>query len=186
MSDEYTWDDAIGSGFLDRYIGTITQATFGIDEEYNDETVRLMLDIELVDTLDDPDANNEPGDVFSEAFNAGNVSTLEVVDGGKSVGRVDGRRVKFNNKSGVGQLLALALGKSIQTSEGPVEMEDAVKLQEILRGRGNFWDANVWVGLTFEFRRLPFGFKNDDGEHVTYERIYPVRFVGEADASGGA
>lgn len=184
MSDEFNWDDALGSGFLDRYIGTVTNASFGIDEDYRDDTVRFMADIELVDTLDDPDANNEPGDVFSEAFNVGKAETWEAVEGGKSVAKVDGGRAKFNNNSGYGQLLALALGKSIRTEDGPQSMDDADKLKEILRGRGAATDAAIWNGLTFEFSRLTFSFKDEDKETVTYERTYPVRFVGEADVSG--
>lgn len=180
MSDEFDWDDATGSGLLDRYEGVVKSSEFGIDEDYRDDTVRLMWDIEVIDLLGDPDAQAEIGDLLSEAFNAGNVSTFEAVDGGKKVARVDGKRVKFNQNSGVGQLVNLATGKAIKTTAGSVTMENADDLKKVLRERGGGDNSKIWEGLQFEFQRLEFSFKNDEDELITYGRTYPIRFVGES------
>lgn len=180
--DNYDWDDALTSGFLEEYRGTIQNPHFGTDDEYNEgQTLRLQVDIR-VDGHDDPDSDVDPGDVFTEAFNVGDVDTWEALDGGKRVGKVDGKPPKFNDRTGIGQLVKLARGKALQTEDGEVVMEGADELLPVLRERGHYTRADVWDGLQFSFRRLTFGFdQRETGERITYNRTYPVAFLGVED-----
>jgi hypothetical protein len=179
--DAYDWDDAVGGGLLANYTGTVTSAEFGIDEDYNDEVVRAMFDIEVVDQPDE-DIDVEPGEVLEEAFNVGNTSTWEAISKGRKVARVDGKRPKFNDASGYGRLIAVVAGKAKHLGDvDKTPFEDADKLLEVLRERGPGTNADVWEGLTFEFRRLTFSFYSKaDDETIEYQRVYPVAFVGEA------
>lgn len=177
------WDDAVGGGLLDTYVGKVASSEFGIDEEYRDDTIRGMWDIELVEQ-DDPDIELEPGDVVSEAYNVGNDSTWEVLDGGKSVGRVDGKRAKYNNSSGWGRLIAAATKGAHFGDDERTRMEGADKLLEVLRERGTPFEAGIWEGLTFRYERLNFSFYNkEEKETVEYQRVYPIEFLG---ADGGS
>lgn len=179
------WDDAVGGGLLDTYVGKVDSSEFGIDEEYRDDTIRGMWDIELVEQ-DDPDIELEPGDVVSEAYNVGNDSTWEVVDGGRSVGRVDGKRAKYNNSSGFGRLIAAATKGAHFGDDDRTRMEGADKLLEVLRERGTPFDGSIWEGLTFRFERLNFSFYNkQEKQEVEYQRVYPVEFLGVAGESKG-
>lgn len=180
------WDDAVGGGLLDTYVGKVVSSEFGIDEEYRDDTIRGMWDIELVEQ-EDPDIELEPGDVVSEAYNVGNDSTWEVLDDGKSVGRVDGKRSKYNNSSGWGRLIAAATKGAHFGDDDKTRMEGADKLLEVLRERGNPFEAAIWEGLTFRYERLDFSFYNkEEKEDVEYQRVYPVEFLGVAGESKGS
>lgn len=174
--DQFDWDDAVGSGLLDEYVGTISNAEFGTDPEYNDgETVRLMVDI-VVDSHDEPDVDIDPGDTVEEAFNVGHVDTWEILDNGEGVAKVDGKRIKFNNNSGYGRLIASVNPRS------KTAMEGADKLAEILQSRGPGNKADIWEGLTFRFKRLEFSFTPKGEDEVVYYRTYPVEFLGENGA----
>lgn len=175
--DQFDWNDATSGGLLSEYVGTITSGEFGVDEDYNDETVRAMFDIELV-SHDDPDVDLEPGDVLHEAFNAGKTSTWEASADGRTISRVDGKRPRFASQGGYGRLIEMVMPGKKDSMEG------ADKLIEVIRERGPATNIDIWKGLTFRFKRLPFSFTNSDNELVEYERTYPVEFLGEGDASG--
>lgn len=178
----YDWDDAVGGGLLDSYVGTVTSSEFGIDEDYRPDTIRAMWTIELVEQ-DDPDVELEPGDEINEAYNVGNDSTWELLEGGKAVGKIDGKRAKFNNNSAFGRIVAAASKGAHYGDEEKTRLEGADKLLELLRERGPGTVADIWEGLTFRFERLDFSFfSKEDDEEVEYQRVCPTEFIGEAGA----
>lgn len=180
--DAFDWDDAIGSGgLLDNYVATITDAEFGIEPDYNPETIRAMFELTIV-SHDDDESELEPGDTINEAFNVGNDETWETVEGGKRVARIDEKKPKFNPNSGYGRLVNSLFPKSKNAIDG------ADKLIEVLRERGGATKADIWLGLTFRWKRLDFSFTDrETKEKVEYQRTYPVEFLGvDEDAGGGS
>jgi hypothetical protein len=179
--DQYDWDAPLTSGLLESYVGIVRRAEFGVDDEYNEgNTLQLVWEVEFQST-DDDTSDLELGHELTEKFNVGNVDTWEASPDGKSVARVDGKKVRFNENSGIGQLIGRALPSSKKAMDG------ADKLAAILRERGGGHQAKIWEGLTFLITRQEFGFKDrESGEKVTYHRNYPAAFLGVAGDAGTA
>lgn len=154
-TDEYDpW--ATTSGLPDDIDITITDAYFGVNADYNNGET-LVLTIE--GTTDDDDLPE-----YSGFYPCGN--GWETTDKGKTASREDGKRKGFNKTSGYGLFFTHALEAGAE---------------DVLKARGTPFEAEVWKGLTFHFKRLKHDYKGDIGE---VERLLPVEFKGEAGKGG--
>lgn len=220
MSDNYDdqygdlWDDPTSDGgqLLPAWDGTILAAEFMVNPKYNPETVRSQFQIR-VDSHEVEDSQVEPGTIFSEELNVGDLSTWSIEEDGQLILKNDGGPPKPDTKSGYGQIIAAAVGKATYDHrvrggerndkgwlpKATSKLEGADEVVEILRERGQPHRATIWPGLQFHFERLIFQFYSKDGDEVVdYELVLPTKFLGvdedvdgsfevdESDAGGGA
>lgn len=184
-NDQFDWDDAIGGGLLSGYTAIIRNPEFGIDEDYRDNVVRLMVDLEVTDNPD-PDSDIEVGHVFHEAFNVGRTDSFEAAPDGSSVSKIGSGKVKVNGQSGMGLLIAGITGHPMGDAD-ETTIDNYEGFREALQERGlTAWDAAVYDGIECVWERLAFSFTNDDNEKVNYERVYPTKFIGVEDDSAPA
>lgn len=155
--EETTLDESweTESGLLDQYQGTIRRSWFATDARYQDGNV-ILLHWE-VDT-NDPDVPE-----VTEKFPVG--SGWDSADGGDTVVHEKGK-AKFNKNSIYGKIVDRAT-----KPEG--SLHDAFP---VLKGRGRPTQANIWDGLTFDFKREEFDYGSDIG---VKSRVMPVKFLGE-------
>lgn len=155
---------ALSSGLIEDFEGRIEDAYFTFDANYNSgNTLVLKLDVEALD----PDAR--------AAFEGGRTVLMypcgrdwEPAENGKRA--THPKSAKFNKNSGVGMLVAAAMGSGAE---------------QVLRERAGDagpTDANIWVGLSFRFVRREFSF-NLGGETVTTNRMLPVEYLGGENTS---
>lgn len=160
MTDKDPWQPE--SGNLTNYEGTVIDAHFGSDPQYNPNTRFLQLKMAT-------DAPEKPE--HEERYNL--PPGWETWDGGKTVeheSKVVGKT--FNMNSQVGQLVTKLL-------------QNAPEAVDVLRSRGKMNEASPWIGLRFfmEETAKPYSFKNDKGEQVegVSTKNHPTKFLGVSD-----
>lgn len=157
MVDEVTLDEAweTESGLLEQYVGTITRSWFATDARYNDGNT-MMLHWEIA--TNDPDIPE-----VTEKFPIG--GGWDSSDGGATVVHEKGKQ-KFNNSSIYGKIVK-------RVNDGDGVLHDVLP---VLKQRGRPTQANIWDGLTFEFKREEFDYGGEIGKKA---RVMPVKFLGE-------
>lgn len=129
-----SWTTELSS--FDDYVGTVEDAWFGIDPNYNEEAVLLHWEISSTDFEN----------ARVEKFPVGKGWTVE--DGGKSASHFAGKR--FHSQSTYGKIIDRAVSE--------------FGLAETLRARGLATQADVWTGLTFHFHREEFDYGGEIGK----------------------
>lgn len=162
MADEKEFDPwHLTTGLAEKYTGVIKDPTFGFKADYMDGT-RLLF---LIEVQTDDDEIGENG-LVNEQYTVGD--GWEAKDKGLRCAREDGKKKGFNQNSGYGLFIAAA----VQAGAG-----------EVLKARSDAdgpMKADIWEGLSFDFERKTFTFKNDKGEDQSYHRMLPVKFHGES------
>lgn len=141
---------APSSGLADDFDATITHAEFGYRQNYNNgDTALLILTLKSTDGT----PIGKDGDFESETiYSCGGV--WEVVPGDSSkVRREDGKKLGFNRQSAI-----------FTSFLAPVLEHDA---SGQVRGHGDPMDATGYIGLSFHWKRVPYG---DEGK----DRLQPV------------
>jgi hypothetical protein len=144
MSDTFE----LSSGLIDDYTGTITDAYFGYDAAYNNGGTCLL---KLVVSADDKTLFD--GGETTQIYTVG--EGFEPINNGAQVAHESGKTKNFNKQSGIGLLI-----QSVSEIDGGLD---------ILRGRGEAFDANIWKGLHVEFYAKEFNAKIN-GEDRTWTR----------------
>lgn len=149
------------SGLVEEMTGTVKDAVFATDAEYNNgETLLLKLDV----LADDPEVGEGGAITLLYPCGPGWVAT----DRGQHAARDDGKNKKFNKASG----LALLVASAVECGAS-----------DILKSRGTPLDASIWMGLKFDFTKKDFSFKGGDGVEVSYNRMLVSKFYGSGDAT---
>ena len=172
MSNEQTeWGTS--SGLLEKCTGTIAEAWFGKNEQAEGPGAdRIYLFWRLIN-LD----SEEDYDEWVARLSIGN--GWEVVDEGKRVVREDGGNKPFNNSTDYGKVINRVLG-SAGGKEGKAFAPNFDGAFDVLKSKGTQYQAEVWVGMRFEFDTEQFS-STIQGEDVSWARLLPQRFVGTAD-----
>lgn len=158
------WESYLDEGSFE-YTGTIVDAYFGVNPEYNADTVRITLKLEDLDGIDRDD--------WTEGYNVGKVEKFDVVDGGATLEPVT-PKTKPNTRSGYGEFIR-KLGE-ILPSEVKAELEQ----------RGNPFQAHIYKGLRLRFASQEKSFKNQADETVTYNVRMPVEYAGQGEVAAAA
>lgn len=164
MTEEHD-DWQTGSGLLSNYDGTVTNAWFSTDVDYQ-QGKQLLLFLEM--TAIDEDGTEIEGHV--ERYSPG--ADWASYDGGESMEHPQGGKRKINNQSQYGKLIDAAL-----TAGGA----------ETLRSRGSAKSAGVWVGTKWHFDEVSTTYanlKDDNGNPVTSRKNYPAKFLGLVEDGG--
>lgn len=158
-------DWGTSSGLLDEFTATVESSKFATDVNYRDGQVP-RLEWDLVRVENDEDVQVE--EPMTEKFGVGN--GYVVIDDGAGVEREDGNtKRKFNKKSRYGEII----DRVVKNTDGAFD-----GLLDLVQERGTPNEAEVWVGLRFEFSRVNASFRNDDDELIEYDYILPSKFLG--------
>lgn len=157
MSDSFE----LSSGLIEDFDGTITDAYYGFDAGYNNGATCLL---KLTVKPDDPNLFEEGETVLM--YPAG--EKFEPADNGASVVHESGKQKNFHKNSGVGLLIG-----SVGELDGGIDL---------LKSKGEAWDAAIWNGLHVSFYGKEFSWKDKQGEEHTYNRTL-IREI--LDADGG-
>lgn len=143
------------TGLLDEYTGTIVRSWFATDARYNDgNTIMLHWEIQT----SDPEFPE-----VTEKFPCG--GGWDSRDGGATIVHEQGK-TKFNQNSIYGRIV-----KSVTDADG--QLHDGIT---VIKQRGRPTSADIWTGLTFEFKRTEFNYGGEIGKK---SRVMPVKFLGE-------
>lgn len=171
MSEADPWGTE--SGLLTNYEGTVIDAFFGKDPDYNPDTRMLFLKM----STDSPEKPEH-----EERYNL--PPGWETWDGGQTVeNRERGDSARFNANSAIGKLMT-AIAK-----------EDCAAGLDVLKERGSQREAGVWIGTRwfFEETKTPYKFKaradgpkGKKGDWIEGETVknYPTRFLGTTEITG--
>lgn len=151
MTDD-TW--TTDSGLTSDYEGTVVDAWFAIDANYNKDAVLLFLQFET---------DIEATPVVTERYNCG--PDWQSFDGGKSVQHPT--KHKFNKNSQVGILVDKVAGLA----------------GDVMRERGPATNAGTWIGTKWFMEAVTRkGTRRDTGEEWESTKNYPSKFLGVAEA----
>ncbi len=158
------WDEQFSDNAFS-FTGTVVEARFKVDPDYNANTVRLVL------TLGDLDGVDQ--DTREEGYNVGSTDKFDAVEAGTQLEPVG--KNKPSGRSGFKQFLD-ALLKAM-----PADARDE------LVSRGNPYTATIFEGLRiyFEERTEKIKFR-DDEEAKEIRRMLPAGFEGYVDVAAGA
>lgn len=155
MSEKDPWKPP--SGLLSDYEGTVVDAWFGIDTQYNPDTTLLWLKMKT-DVPEHPE--------FVEKYSCG--GDWKSYDGGKTIEhpKQDTTNYAPNKNS--------AYGKFITASVDLAGDE--------LKGRGVPTDASIWVGTKWFMEAVDNTFVNrQTGEKVNTQKNFPSRYLGTSE-----
>ena len=153
MTVNNPWSTELG-GF-DDYVGTVTEAWFGFDVNYNPEALLLHMSIKSDDLEQER----------VERFSVGKGWTTE--DSGNTAVHTSGNPTKkFHAKSAYGMFI------------DRVVKDDAFKgLLAVLQERGAPTTAAVWNGLTFHFRKESIDYGTEIG---VKSKLLPCEWIQDA------
>jgi hypothetical protein len=177
MAEEQTeWGTS--SGLLEKCTGTIAEAWFGKNEQAEGPNAdRVYLFWRLINL-----ESEEGYDEWVARLSIGN--GWEPVDGGARVVREDGGNKPFNNSTDYGKVINRVLGAN-GGKEGKAFEGQFNGAFDVLKSKGNQYQADVWVGMRFEFDTEEFS-STINGEDVTWSRLLPQKYVGADGRTGGA
>lgn len=165
-----------GSGLPDQLTGTVAEAWFGKNEQAEGEQAdKVYLWLKLINI----ESNEYDGDEYTVRLGVG--SGWEAVEGGERLVREDGTSKPINNNTHYGNFLNRVIGAGKDGQEFAEAMAGAF---DAVKGRGNQYQASVWVGLRFEFVNKEFS-NSRDGETIEWSWMLPVKFGGEDNRVGG-
>lgn len=148
------------SGLLDEYEGTVAEAWFDTDLDYQNGEA-LLLHWQVTDIVADGAAHDEITEKFSVGAGWSAVDNKQRAE--KEYGDSD-----FNENSKYGRII-----DRVATNEGAFE-----GALDVVAERGDEKDATVWEGLRFRFARETVDYGGEIGERTF---IMPVEFLGVAD-----
>ena len=174
-TEETAWGTS--SGLLETCTGTIAEAWFGRNEQAEGPGAdRVYLFWRLINL-----ETEEEQDEWVARLSIGN--GWEPIEGGAKVVREDGGSKPFNNSTDYGKVINRVLGQN-GGKEGRAFEGQFDGAFEVLKGRGTQYQADVWVGMRFDFDTEEFS-STINGEDVTWNRLLPQRFVGMDERVAG-
>lgn len=164
MSDTPGWGSDLETGLRDDFDAAIVNSYFGTDARYNNgETMLLKWEITGLD--------NE-GIAFEDTLLITVGKGWESTDGGQTIRHESGNPKKFfNANSHYGAILD-------RTIKG-------LQIGNVLEGRGTPFQASVWTGLNFHFKRESKDY-TIDGEAKVSNKVMPTAFNGEGAVPAAA
>lgn len=158
-----SWDNE-ETGLLDDYTGTIVEAWFGVDANYNPDATLLFWKFKV----DDPPSDLPDGET-TERFPVG--KGWQSFDGGDTIEDPERPgRVTLHAQSTYRRVIRTCL--------------EEFGMGTILENRGSALNASVWQGLKFHMARKEFDYGGEIGKK---SRVYPAEFLGvEGEAAPAA
>jgi hypothetical protein len=154
MTEDDLW--STDSGLLSDYEGTVVDAWFGVNPQYNADVTMLFLKMQT-----DVDSSPE----VTEQYNCG--PDWQTIDGGKTV--IHPTKMKFNRQSQAGILV-----DKVTELAGKEMRERGMPPTTALSWVGSRWFMEA---VTRE------GTRRDTGEKWQSTRNYPAKFLGFSDGS---
>lgn len=178
------WSTDKSTGFLTHFTGTIAESYFGTDPRYNNgESLLLIWEIDDISVLQE-DFDGELPEPFTISMPVGKDWFSD--DGSKAEHKR--KKETFHATSIYGRLIDAVTGETdgfgpqaSTTDDTDLEV-DLTGLRDVLPERGDPTEAEIWKGLSFEFKEVLFDFGERKGEKMQSRRTLPVKVAGESPA----
>lgn len=153
----------VSTGLIDECAATVLRSWFGGDPAYTNEQGEIILRLNW--ELGDIEGATDAPETITEKYSIG--KGVVAVQDGTAVERTDGRPVKFNNNSVLGQIV-----KRVGTDPAFEKLAD-----DFAASGANPANAGIWQGRRFRFAREERNY-NIGGKDYNKTLLLPVEYLG--------